>query len=64
MLFKGKLIYLQNITLHNSDILNIINDNGEYNPGKRKFAIFLVPCNEIMSFNLPNHLKSQLLFSI
>ena len=59
MLFKGKLIYLQNITLHNSDILNIINDNGE-----NKFAIFLVPCNEIMSFNLPNHLKSQLLFSI
>lgn len=32
-LFKGKLIYLQNITLHNSDILNIINDNGENNPG-------------------------------
>ena len=56
MLFKGKLIYLQNITLHNSDILNIINDNGE--------NILLVPCNEIMSFNLPNHLKSQLLFSI
>ena len=58
MLFKGKLIYLQNITLHDSDILNIINDNGENNPGSS------VPCNEIMSFNLPNHLKSQLLFSI